>query len=111
MVFYDAFDSISVISRRQLTLFMSFLGFTSTRLGLRSVLPKDTPTKKPKRSSAARTQDPWITSQTLHHWAMQGPQSRKNHKQLQLQSWFSLICNEKACKKSDCTFQADLIFI
>ena len=27
---------------------MSFLGFTSTRLGLRSVLPKNTPTKKPE---------------------------------------------------------------
>ena len=29
-MFYAAFNSISVISRRQLTLFMSFLGFTST---------------------------------------------------------------------------------
>ena len=45
MVFYAPFNSISVISRQQLTLFMSFLGFTSTRLGLWSVLPKDTPTK------------------------------------------------------------------
>ena len=33
MVFYTTFNSISVISRPQLTLFMSFLGFTSTRLG------------------------------------------------------------------------------
>ena len=33
MVFYAVFNSISVISLRQLTLFMSFLGFTSTRLG------------------------------------------------------------------------------
>ena len=33
MVFYAAFNSISVISRRQLTLFISFRGFTSTRLG------------------------------------------------------------------------------
>ena len=33
MVFYATFNSISVISRRQLTLFMSFLGFTITRLG------------------------------------------------------------------------------
>ena len=45
MVFYAAFNSISVISRRQLTLFTSFLGFTSTRLELWSVLPKDTLTK------------------------------------------------------------------
>ena len=46
MVFYAAaFNNISVISQPQLTLFMSFLGFSSTRLWLRSVLPKDTPTK------------------------------------------------------------------
>ena len=42
MVFYAAFNSISVVSQWQLTLFMSFLGFTSTTLGLWSVLPKDT---------------------------------------------------------------------
>ena len=66
MVFYTGFNSISVISRRQLTLFMSFLGFTSTTLGLWSVLPKDTPTKKPKGFSAIQTQDPWITSQMKH---------------------------------------------
>ena len=62
MVFYAAFNSISVISWRRLTLFMSFLGFTSAGLGLWSVLPKDTPTKIPRGSSAAQTQDPWITS-------------------------------------------------
>ena len=70
MVFYAAFNSISVISWPQLTLLMSFLGFTSTRLGLWSVLPKDTPMKKPRGSCVAQTQDPWITSQTLYHWAM-----------------------------------------
>ena len=75
IVFYAAFNNILVISRRQFTLFMSFLGFTSTRLGLWSVLPKDTPTKKPRGSSAARTQDPWITSQTLYHWPTQDPLS------------------------------------
>ena len=32
MLFYAAFKRISVISGRQLTLFTSFLGFTSTRL-------------------------------------------------------------------------------
>ena len=42
MVFYVAFNTILVISQRHLTLLMSFLGFTSARLGL---LPKDTPTK------------------------------------------------------------------
>ena len=63
MVFYATFNNISVISRQQLTLFMSFQGYTSTRLGLWSVLPKDTPMKKTRGSSAAWTQDPWITSQ------------------------------------------------
>ena len=68
MVFYAAFNSISVISRRQFTLFM--LSWVSPVLGwLWSVLPKDTPTKKPRGSSEVRTQDPWITSQTLYHWA------------------------------------------
>ena len=45
MVFYAAFNIIFITSRRQLTVFMSFLGFTSTRLGIWSILPKDTPTK------------------------------------------------------------------
>ena len=73
MVFYAAFNSISVISQGQLTLFMSFLGFTSARLGLWSVLPKDTPMKKLRGSSAARTQDPSIASQALYHLATQDP--------------------------------------
>ena len=64
MVFYAAFNSILVISRRHFTLLMSFLGFTSTRLGSEVSCP---------RFSAARTQDPWITSQTLYHWATWDP--------------------------------------
>ena len=73
MVFYAAFNSISVISQKQLALFMSFLGFTSTRLGLWSVLPKGTPMKKPRESSVARTQDPWITSKHFTTETMQDP--------------------------------------
>ena len=34
MVFYATFNSISFISKQQLTLFLSFLGFISTKLGL-----------------------------------------------------------------------------
>ena len=45
MVFYAAFNSISVISRRQLTLFMSFLGFTSTRQGSEVSCPRTLPRK------------------------------------------------------------------
>ena len=45
MAFNTTFNSISVISRWQLTFFMSFLGFTSISQGLWSFLPKDTPTK------------------------------------------------------------------
>ena len=37
----------------------------STRLGLWSVLPKATPMKKSRGSSAARTKAPWIISQTF----------------------------------------------
>ena len=61
MVFYAAFNNISVISPQQLTLFMSFLGFTNTRLGLWGVLPKDTPTKNPE--------DPvWLKPRTPELW-------------------------------------------
>ena len=62
-------NSISFMPWQQLTLFMSFVGFTNTRLGLWSVLPMDTPIKRPRGSNVARTQDPWIMSQTLCHWA------------------------------------------
>ena len=48
MVIYAAFNSISVISRRQLTLFMSFLGFTSTRLGSEVSCPRTLPRKNPE---------------------------------------------------------------
>ena len=43
MVFYAAFNSISVISQQQLTLFMSFLAFTSTRLGSEVSCPRTLP--------------------------------------------------------------------
>ena len=52
---------------------ISLLGFINTRLGLWSVWPKDTRTRNPKGSSATRTQDPGITSQTLYHWASRDP--------------------------------------
>ena len=39
---------LSTVFQRQLTLFMSFPGFTSTRLEFWGVLPKDTPTCKIK---------------------------------------------------------------
>ena len=48
MVFYAAFNSISVISRRQFALFMSFLGFTSTRLGSEVSCPGTLPRKNPE---------------------------------------------------------------
>ena len=72
MVFYAAFNTILVKPGRQLTLFMSFLGFTSTRLGLWSVLPKET-SWKPRGSSSARTQEPWLMSRTFYHWATRDP--------------------------------------
>ena len=48
MVAYAAFNSISVISRRQLTLFMSFLGFISTRLGSEVSCRRTLPRKNPE---------------------------------------------------------------
>ena len=71
MVFYAAFNSVSVISWWQLTFFMSFLGFTSTRLGLRSVLLNDTPMKITKKIQCGSNS--LITSQTLYHWATWDP--------------------------------------
>ena len=35
--------------------------------------PRTLPRKKPRGSRAARTQDLWIMSQTLSHWATQDP--------------------------------------
>ena len=45
--FFAAFNSISVISRRQLTLFVH-LGFTSTRLGSEVSCPRTLPRKNPE---------------------------------------------------------------
>ena len=50
MVLYVDFNIISVISRLQFTVCIYLLGFTSTKLGPCSVLPKDTPAKKPRGS-------------------------------------------------------------
>ena len=48
MVFHATFNSMSVISRRQLMLFMVFLGFTSTRLGSEVSCPRTLPQKNPE---------------------------------------------------------------
>ena len=50
MAFYAVFNSISVISPRELTLFMSFLGFTITRLGVLKCLAQGHSHEKPKGS-------------------------------------------------------------
>ena len=66
MEFYAAFHSISVISRRQLTLFM--FSWVSPVLGWAlKCFAQGHSHKKPRGSSAAQTQDPWITSQTIYH--------------------------------------------
>ena len=66
MVFYAAFKSILVISRAQLTLFMTLLGVISARLELRSVLSNDTPRKTPEDPVRLEPRTPLITSQTLY---------------------------------------------
>ena len=69
MVFYAAFNSILVLSRRQLTLFM--LSWVSAVPGwaLKCLAQGHSHEKKKKKktrgSSAARAQDLWIPSQTL----------------------------------------------
>ena len=60
MVFYAAFNSISVISRRQFTLFMSFLDFTSTRLGSEVSCPRTLPRKNPEDPVRLETRTPGL---------------------------------------------------
>ena len=52
----------------------SYLSWVSPVLGWAlKCLVQGHPHKKPRGSSAARTQDPWIASQTLYHWATWDP--------------------------------------
>ena len=79
MVFYAAFHSISGISRRQLTLFM--LCWVSPVLGwaLKCLAQGHSHKKKPRASSAARTQDLWFTSQTLYHRPTRDPDKTESN--------------------------------
>ena len=54
----------------------SWLSWVSPVLGW-ALKCLDTPAKKPRGSSAARNQDPWITSQTLYQRATQDPGKKK----------------------------------
>ena len=73
MVFYAAFNIISVISRRQPTLFMSFLGFTSAMLGLWSDLAKGHSREKKDRIQCGSNPGPRDNVSNTFHWAMQDP--------------------------------------
>ena len=57
-MFCAGFNSISVISQRQLTLFMSFLGFTSTRLGSEVSCPRTLPQNNPEDPEWLETRTP-----------------------------------------------------
>ena len=72
MVFYATFNSISVISRPQFTLFM--LSWVSPVLGWCPEVscPRTLPRKIPE-DPVRFEQDPWITSQTLYQWATWDP--------------------------------------
>ena len=59
---YAAFNSIKLYHYD-----MSFLDFASTNVALNCFPQGYSHEKNPRGSSAARTQDPWITSQTLYH--------------------------------------------
>ena len=60
MVFYAAFNSISVISRRLLTLFMPFLCFTSTTLGSEVSCPRTLPRKNPEEPGRLEPRTPGL---------------------------------------------------
>ena len=96
MVFYSRFQHIISVISRQLTLFMSFLGFTSNRMGRKSVLPKDTQIKKDTRESgAARPQDSLVTGQTLYHYAIQAPHLLNLFPN---KPWFLCVCSTSLLK-------------
>ena len=91
MVFYAA---LTVISRRQLTLFVSFLGFTSTRLGSEVSCPRTLPRKNPEdtvqlepRTTGLRvkhftTETRRILSQVLTRLTKYSPETWENEKML-----------------------------
>ena len=92
MMSYAAFNSISVISRRQLTLFMSFLGVTSSRLGLSSVLPKDTPTKNPEAFVPVGPRTPWLRVKHFTTEPCGTPHQDKGSGQIS--NWLSKKCGD-----------------
>ena len=72
MVFYASFNSISVISKRKLTSFLSFLSYIITKQGLWSVLPRDTPKKNPEDQVLLELRTPGLRVK-YYHWAMKDP--------------------------------------
>ena len=70
MVFYAALNSISIISQRQLTLLMSFLGLPVLGWVSEVSCPRTFP-RKTQRIQCGSNTDPWITSQTPYHRATQ----------------------------------------
>ena len=59
----------------------AFPEFHKYKLGLWSVLPKDTPPPPPTHTgyNAARIKHPWITSPTLYRWATRDPTTQKSY--------------------------------
>ena len=84
IVCYAAFNSISVSSHYScLSQVSPVLGWALKRLA------QGHSHKKPRGSSAVRTQDPWFTSQTLYHWAMRDPENTLRKGELFVMSNFS----------------------
>ena len=77
-----------------------FPGFHQYQAGHWSVLPKYTSAKKPRGSSAAPTQDPLITSQTLYYWAMQDPGRIYTRIQVFIKVIFSIINSFFSCNQT-----------
>ena len=88
MVVYTAFNSISVISWRQLTLFMSSLGFTSTRLGSEVSCPRTLPRKNLKDPVRL---EPRIPGLQVKHFTTEPRRTLTREKQLVSEGQTSFI--------------------
>ena len=65
----DWFDSLCPIINFSVIKERVFLGWTSTKLGLMFLLKDTTQGTQRSDTSEARTRGPWVSSQSLYHWA------------------------------------------
>ena len=83
------------MSWQQLTLFLSYPGFTSTRLGLWSVLPKDIPTHKKKTGNLMRLEPMTPGLRPLYHWPTLDPVKYVKGKAWLMTIYYGIACHRK----------------